>query len=183
MTLSQLLTKLEKSQAYKDFQKSEENKKAFFCAGFFILNFKSNASEYSLDFRDDKNIFTFKVPINDSDEVIMRQEELIQSRKPLEKLNEKEAGKIKTDIEDLKGIVEKELEKNKVTNKLEEIIAVIQMLDGKLAWNLTCMCEGFTIITVQIDALSAKIIKFEKKNLMDFVSVKKPEKNDKTDKK
>lgn len=172
MTLSNLLSKLEKSQAYKDFEK--ENPGAFLCAAFLIMNIKQNGFENSLDFRDDKNIYTFKIPLDG--DVTMQKEEIMPSRKPLEKIDEKELKKLKVDVEDIQSLVEKELEKNKITSKLDEIIAVLQIFDGKLAWNLTCICEGFTIISMQINAISGKILKFEKKNLLDFVSVKKPEK-------
>jgi len=178
MKISQLLEKLEKSKVFKDFRKEKENSDAFFCAGFIILNFKQNIFEYSLDFRDDKNILTFKIPFADTkdSEITIMKEDLIEGRKPLEKLDEQKAKKIKIDIDEIKAIVEKELKKNKIMQSLDEIIAVLQNQEDKLVWNLTCMCQAFTIINMAIDANSGETVRFEKKNLMDFVSVKKPEK-------
>lgn len=179
MKISNVFSKIEKSKAFNDFKKNPESKEAFFCAGFFILNFKNNISEYSLDFRNDKNIFTFKIPANEKkdEEVTMLKEDLIQASRPLEKIEEKEAkSKFKVDIEDIQKIIQKEMEKAKVTNSLNEIIAVLQIMDGKLLWNLTCMCEGFTILSSQINPKTGELIKFDKKNLMDFVSVKKLDK-------
>lgn len=173
MPLSNLLKNLEKSEAFKDFRK--ENKDAFLCAAFLIMNIKQGNSENSLDFRDNRTIFSFKLA---EKEVILQKEEIISNQKPLERIDEKNLGKLKTDAEDLQKIVEKEMTANKITGSLDEIIAVLQSEeDGKaLVWALTCICESFTILSIKIDALSGKILKFEKKNLLDFVSVKKPEK-------
>jgi hypothetical protein len=179
MKLGNLLAKLEKSPAYKDFKNDKESKDAFFCAAFLIMNFKQKIFENSLDFRNNKNIFTFKIPeAEDKKEITMQKEELIASRKPLEKINKEELKKLKTDAEDLKEIIQNELDKNKIQTKLDEAIAVLQSLDGKLIWNLTCICAGFTILSLHIDALDGKVLKFEKKNLLDFVSVKKPDKTE-----
>ncbi len=179
MKISDLLHKLEKSEIFKNFRKDNETKDAFFCAAFIILNFKQSMFEYSLDFRNDKNIFTFKVPFADTQnsEITMFKEDLLEGRKPLEKVEEEKAKQIRVDIDDLKLFAEKEIKNNKITQQLEEIIAVLQSQEGKLVWNLTCMASAFTIINMIIDAETGKIIKFDKKNLMDFVSVKKPEKN------
>ena len=177
MKTKELIEKLEKSKAYKDFKKSEEGKKAFLCAVFLIMNFKSNSLENSLDFRNEKNIFTFKLPQNEKEEIIMQKEDLIPSRKQLGQIDEKMLSKLKADIGDLENHVKKELEKNKISNPLEEIITVLQASDENksLVWNLTCIAQAFTIISMSIDALEGKTLKFDKKNLLDFVSVRKPE--------
>ena len=47
------------------------------------------------------------------------------------------------------------------------------MTDNKPMWNLTIMLDGFVIITSLMDPISGKVIKFEKKNLFDFVKPKK----------
>lgn len=174
--ISHLLAKLEKSKIFKDFKSDKENKDTFFCAAFIIINIKQSTFEYSLDFRNNKYIFTFKIPSVDGEEITLAKEELIEGRKPLEKLEENSASKIKADIEYIKDIAEKEMKKNKIGQSLEEIIAVLQASEGKLVWNLTCMAAAFTIINMSINADSSEVIHFEKKNLMDFVSVKKPEK-------
>ena len=178
MKISEILSKLEKSKIFKEFRTEKETKDTFFCAAFILLNVKQNIFEYSLDFRDDKHIFTFKIPFADTkdSEIKMAKEELIEGRKPLEKLEEENAKKIKVDIDDLVAIAEKEMKKNKISQSIEEIIAVLQTSEGKLAWYLTCMAAAFTIINLEINAENSEIIRFEKKNLMDFVSVKKPEK-------
>ena len=45
--------------------------------------------------------------------------------------------------------------------------------DEKQVWHLTCMLEGMGIVTIIVDSESGEVIKFEKKNVMDFMNVKK----------
>jgi len=171
MLITQLYSKLEKSEIFSKFK--AENPDAFLCAGFFILNFKGNIYEYSFDFKNDKQIFTFKIPI--AGEIVLLAEDVLAAQKPLEEIKLD----MQVDINDLRILVEKELVKQGIKNKLEEIIAVLQSVDlGKddslekrsfnTIWNLTCMCEGFTIITIQVDSKTGQVIKFEKKSLFDF---------------
>ena len=165
MLLKHLYARLEKSREFQNFQ--AQNPDAFLCAGFFIMNFKTQVFEYSLDYRNDKQIFTFKIPEREEQQVVMQAEEIIQveNKKPLEKITLD----VQLDIEDLKEIIEKALENNSIKNKLEEFIAVLQKIDSSLVWHLTCICEGFTILNVIINPETGAITKFEKKNLLDFI--------------
>jgi hypothetical protein len=165
-TIFELSDKLKKSEAFLKFK--SEYPDAFFCAGFFILNFKSGVFDYSLDYRNDKQIFSFKIPLGESKNIVLETSDIFEKQTPLPEIS----CDVQVDIEQLKEIVEENLAKNNIKNKLEELIAVLQMIDGNKVWNLTCMCEGFTIISCQIHSETAGILKFEKKNLLDFV--KKP---------
>jgi len=165
MQFYELLNKLNSSQTFKDFE--ERNPKAFFCAGFFILNFKANIFDYSLDYRDQENLFSFKIA--EDKEVVINKEPIIKNMPQMEKIN----CDVQIDIEDLKNIVNQNLQKNNIKNKLEEIIAVLQSYQGNKIWNLTCICESFAIINMHINPENGQVIKFEKKNLLDFASFKK----------
>ncbi len=155
MLLHQLHTQLEKSQVFKEFK--NKNPEAFLCAGFFILNFKNNIYDYSFDYRTEQEIFTFKVPV--AGEIIMLQEPILDQQKPLEKINLD----VQIDINDLRDLVEKELRLSGIKNKIEEIISVLQVINGRQIWNLTVMCEGFAIITIHIDAESGKLLNSKKR--------------------
>ncbi len=161
--IKELSEKLQKSEAFLKFK--EEYPDAFFCAGFFILNFKADTSDFSLDYRNDKQIFSFKIPVGESKNIFMETSDIFEKQKPLDKIN----CDVQVDIGDLKEIVEKSLMENNIKNKLEEIIAVLQIIDNQKVWNLTCMCEGFTIISIQIHSETSGVVKFEKRNLLDFV--------------
>jgi hypothetical protein len=166
-TIFELMFKLEKSEIFKKFKAEYPN--SFFCAGFFIFNFKTDTSEYSLDFREDKNIFTFKVPEAKESSITMIKEEILEAQKPLEKIS----SDVKVDLSEIKALVEQALKDNNIKNKLEEIIAVLQSIDNQKVWNLTCLCEGFVIISIHIHSETQGILKFEKRNLLDFVKMGK----------
>ncbi|MDP1728890.1 MAG: hypothetical protein Q8L27_01660, partial [archaeon] len=112
--------------------------------------------------------------IAEMSEVVMQKEPLMQGRQPLPKIDEKETHNLKFDIEDLKHLAERDLKDKKVEKNLEEIIAVLQNIENILVWHLTCVAAGFTVVSVIIDVKTGETIKYEKKNIMDFVSVKKP---------
>lgn len=163
-----LVNRLEKSEIFHKFK--AENPNAFSCIGFFILNYKSKIMDYSLDFRDEKQLFSFKIPEKEEDKITLVVDNIIEHQKAIEEIS----FDVQIDLEDLKEIVEKALLENQVKNKLEDIIAVLQKIDGKRMWNLTCMCEGFTIVSMHIDSEKGNVLKFEKKSLFDLV--KKQEK-------
>jgi len=170
MKIHELFEKLEKSKVYHEFKETEEGKESFFCAGFFILRIKNKENELALDFRNEKEIFTFKIPEQNS-EIAIQREPILPAQKPLDKIAENL--KLRTDLDNLRGFVEILLQNNKISNELEEIVAVLQKRENVLAWHLTCMLKGFVIVTIQIDAEKGKSISFEKKSLFDFVSAKK----------
>lgn len=161
--LQQLHARLEKSEVYKSFK--AQNPDAFLCAGFFILNFKKGADQQAFDFRNDKQLFTFDFPENPEASITLKVDDLLPSPKPLNKISHD----VQIDIEDLQVIVEKALLDNNIKNKLEEIIAVLQNSEGQIVWNLTCMCEGLTIINALVHSETGGVLKFEKKNLLDFI--------------
>ena len=162
-TLAGLHERLKKSEIFQKFK--SEYPDVIFCAGFFILNFKSGVFDYSLDYRNDKQIFSFKIPVEETKAIVMETSDIFEKQTPLPEIT----CDVQVDIEDLQEIVEENLVKNNIKNKLEELIAVLQMIDNSKVWNLTCMCEGFTIVSCQIHSETAGVLKFEKRNLLDFV--------------
>lgn len=177
MQLKTLLEKLEKSEIFKNFK--NKNPDAFLCAGFFILNLKAGTAEYNLDFRNEEDIFTFKIPeIGINEDIKLLTDKLIKdpaAPKPFDKLDLSKPNleKIKLDINELSQFVSTEIWSQQIKNPLEELIAVIQSKANSIIWTLTCICAGFTIVTMEIDALKKQVTKFEKKSMFDFVKVKK----------
>ncbi len=166
MELHELLSKLEKSETFKKFK--SENPSAFFCAGFFIFDIKEGRNEYSLDYCSADKIFSFSM-YSDSEAITSREDQILDSSKPLEEVNVD----VKIQLSQLKELTQKELAVKGIEKKLEKIIAVLQNSEGRVIWNLTCMCEGFAIIILHIDANNMEIIKFDNKNLFDFVKMPK----------
>jgi len=171
MNFTPLLLKLERSQEYTDFK--GQHPKAFICAGFFIRDFKEGNNQTSIDFCDDGKIFSF-TPQGSVFQI--KEEEVLDKTKPLGEFDTE----IQVDVDNIREIVEKQLEKYDVKSPLEKIIAVLQAIPGKgdlsgenlvshTIWNLTCMLEGMKIILIHINAKSGEVTKFENRSLFDFV--------------
>lgn len=154
MKFQEILKKLQDSKEFADFKK--ENADSYLCTGFFILDFESGSETKQLDFfvPKKKKIATFV--LNDS--VKLKIEDAIK-----EKFDEIDP-KIKIE---LPTAVEKA--KKECKNKINKIIAILQVLEGKQVWNFTCMLEGFGMMLLHIDSQSGEVTKKEKRGLFDFI--------------
>jgi hypothetical protein len=156
------------SAIFKDFIMN--NPDAKLCAGFFIIDFFSNDNKRSLDYMLGDIIYTFDLKNNDS--VLMVQDKLIEIKdRKMPELKELPEN-IAYDLEDVKTTAQIISLDNGISSKFNKIIAVLQNLDDKNIWNLTCMLEGLIILNILIDADSCKVIKFEKKSMMDLIRKK-----------
>jgi len=174
MNFKETLQKIEESQAFTNFK--QQNPNSELCAGFFILDFlESNDTKQSIDYKTEDNIFTFD--INKHGEIFMKQDRLLDesTRPKLKKIPEE----IKVEVDELKGIVGIETLENGISAKLHKIIAVLQNYKGpitneedKIVWNLTCMLDGLIILNIIIDADTGKVLKFERKSMMDMIKKK-----------
>ena len=162
MNFSQLLKKIESSQEFKDFKTNHPSVQLI--AGFFIIDLIDTNNQQSLDYSIDDEIFTFSI---DDNRIIIKEDKLIEDPKfkKLTPINKD----IKIDTDQLLDIVIKETQKNKINNKLQKIIAVLQKLDNQQVWNLTCMLDGLLILNIIIDSQTELITKFERHSMMDFI--------------
>jgi hypothetical protein len=166
MNFSSTLQLIESSKEFKDFIK--QNPKAELVAGFFILDFQSNNNQQSLDYKILDKIFTFS--LNENNKITLTEDELIKipNPQPLNSINKQ----IKTETNELRAIAEIKAVDSNIKSKFEKIIAVLQNHRDNCVWHLTCMLEGFVILDVLIDADTGKVLKFEKRNLMEFMKKK-----------
>jgi len=162
MTFKQIHEKITESQIFKRFK--QEHSDAELVAGFFILDFLSNNTKETLDYKTDSKIFTFSLENN---EITFKEDKLIDA--PDKPQLTKISGNIKIDLDEIPSIAEKLAIENNVKNKFQKIIAVLQIHENKEIWNLTCMLDGITILNILIDANTEEIIKFEKKSMIDFI--------------
>lgn len=160
MKIEPYITKLNKSPKFKDF--ISKNPNAYFAAGFFVLDFESGKNIHQIDYYNPKSkkMVTFIL-----DGKVQSKEGEISGNTTPKKIE----GKIKLDLDLMKGIVEDEMKNNIVTAKVNKIIAVLQKLDNKLVWNLNCITNDMGVIKVHVDDDSHSILKFEKINLFDIV--------------
>lgn len=165
MPLNQIHSTIESSAVFKKFIK--ENPNAELVAGFFVLDFISNDTKKSLDYKipQTDKIFTFELDKNN--EVMMKKDKLINDPN-LPKL-QKIQPHTRIEIEELRALAEKQALEHNVQSKFHKIIAVLQMHNTQQVWNLTCMLEGLIILNILIDCDTGYIIKFDRKSMMDFI--------------
>jgi hypothetical protein len=163
MNFQSFLEKIELSSKFKDFK--IQNPDAELIAGFFIQDFLDSNDSSSLDYKAGEKIFTFS--FSSENEILIKEDELIKNP------NIPELNSINSipniELNELKGLAGIEAHNQGIAQKFQKIIAVLQNSENKLIWNLTCMLDGLIILHILIDADTGKIIKFEKRNLMEFV--------------
>lgn len=153
-------------------QFKQEHPEAKLAAGFFILDFLSNDTKKSLDYISEGSEKVFTFDLADDGYIKLKEDKLINP----EDTNQPKLTPIepnpKVEVDELNSIVETKKEKEGINSKLHKIIAVLQNHEERLTWNLTCMLDQLIIIHALVDAETKEIIKFERKNMMDFIKKK-----------
>jgi len=160
MKIQPYVNRLEKSKEYKSFQK--EHKNAFLSAGFFVLDFEEKKNIHQLDFYvpKEKKMAAFTLDKG----VKLQLLDLVN-----EKVPDKLDIKVKTDLDALYGILEDEMKNRSITENIKKIVAVLQNIDGKRLWNLTCILSGMEILRSHVDDETRSVLKMEKFSMMDLV--------------
>lgn len=159
MKFEHYIKKLSDSEIYKSFKK--ENPRAYLCAGFFIIDFETGKNIYQLDYMlKNRKIATFSLEEGVKVHV---------SNAPFRKKLPEIKGDITTDLKALKGIVEDEMKNRTITDNIKKIIAVLQVVDGRIVWNLNCITNNLNILQIHIDDANGTILKFMKYSILDFV--------------
>lgn len=158
---------IENSKQFQEFK--QEHPTAKLAAGFFILDFLSNDTKKSLDYISEGSEKVFTFDLADDGYIKLKEDKLINP----ESTNQPQLTPIepnpKIEVDELKGIVGTRKLEEGINASLHKIIAVLQNHEGKLTWNLTCMLDQLIIIHSLVDAESGEILKFERKNMMDFI--------------
>lgn len=167
MIFQQTFEKITTSDLFKNFK--ENHPDAQLCAGFFILDFLSNDTKKSLDYKIDDKIFTFD--LNDKDEIYIKEDKLMDLP-DTPKLKEIKP-ETKVEVDGLKGLAGMQALEHGISAKFHKIIAVLQVtnIDGveKQVWNLTCMLDQLIILNILIDSETGQILKFDRKSMMDMI--------------
>jgi len=148
-----LLYQLESSEEFKKFK--QENKNAYLCAEFLILDFETGVDSYQIDYSlEDGKIATFSL----GEKVEMQICENLG--KPLSEIKN-----IKLSPEELKEIAIRNLKNKPIT----KIIAVLQNIDNEEIWNLTCITKGLAIIKLKIKDSNSQLLESKDASLFDVV--------------
>src|SRR3989339_315932 len=140
---------LERLYNAKDFQKFlKENKKAYPCSAFFVIN-KENPNE--------KNQQHFDYYIPSTNKMFSFKLEEDCQRTPIEVRDQKTPEKISMnydfDFNEIEEIIKNKMQEEKVTEKIQKIIS------------------SLGIISLHIDIEEKKVILFEKRSFFDMIKI------------
>jgi len=168
--------KLAESNDFKKFAK--ENKGAFLCSGFFIIDKKGAGTPVSQLKKGEENkqnldyfvpslnkMFSFK--IHDKVETIPI-ENYGDNFKP-----EKILDNIDFDFGDIEEMIQGRMNEEKIKNKIEKLLLSLQAKDRKNYILGTIFISGLGILKVRIDLNERKIVDFEKRSFFDMMKIMK----------
>lgn len=166
MKIQPYFDKLSQSPAYQGFAK--ENPDAFMVAGFFVLDLESQKNIHQLDFYvpSKKKIAAFSL---DGD-IVCQMVDAITNEAP-----GKIEPKVKTDLDELQGIIEDEMKNRNMSEQTKKIIAILQNHEGKKIWNVSAILSGLHILRAHIEDKSKTVLKMEKASMMDFIKQVNPQ--------
>ncbi len=162
MNLQFYLEKLHASDVFKEFMK--QNKGAYLCSGFFTMDKEGKDNKRHLDFFVPalKKIFSFKLE-NSVD--------VIPIELAIEKIPEKLSLDHDFDFEEIQKLIEEEMKKQGMKNKIQKIILSLQSFDGKtfLVGTVFVSMLGLLKVKIDLEDNKPKIVEFEKKSFFDMV--------------
>jgi hypothetical protein len=160
MSIQKFLGKLEGSPIYKDFKK--EHKNNYLTAGFFVIDKETGKDVHQLDFYlpNEKKMAAFTL----GKEITLQILNLVTDKIP-EKLDTKS----KIDLDAISGIIQDEMKNRTITGDIKKVIAVLQTLDGKKIWNVSCILSGMDLLRVHVEDDSETVLKMDRSSLMDMI--------------
>lgn len=162
MKLSDYFKVLQKSENFKQFVM--ENPGTYFCSGFFVFDKEKDDNKQHLDFfvPESGKIFSFQMENN----VKMATLDLVDKRTP-NKIHvnfDIDFGKVENEILD-------EMEKRKISNKIQKLIFSLQNVEEKNYLTGTIFLSMFGLLKVVIDIEKGKITDFDKKSVFDMMKI------------
>ena len=157
-----LLEKLNSSEEFKNFEK--ENKTAYLCSGFFVIDIDGGekGNQYHFDFFVPENGKTFSFELEQGIKLVP----LERYGQVLEKVLEPGF-----DFDEIEKIISKEMERNKIKNKIQKMIFSLQNLKGRDVLLGTIFVSGFGMVKANIDLKEKRITDFEKKSFFDMLNI------------
>jgi hypothetical protein len=157
--------KLIESKEFKKFAK--ENKDAFLCSAFFIVDKKLEDNKQNIDYFVPSLNKMFGFKIDNKVEMIPIEnfgENFIPSNIP---------DNINFDFDNIRDMIQDRMEKEKIKNKIEKLLLSVQAKDKKNYILGTIFISSLGILKVRIDLDEKKIIDFEKKSFFDMMKFMK----------
>jgi len=152
--------KLQDLDKYKVFK--NENKKAFPCSCFFVIDKVGEDAKQHFDLWLDKKIFSFQ----------LEKAELVPSDAPLEEEPEEISLDLDFEFNDIEKMIEERMEKDNVKNKVQKYLFSIQKQKGKHYIIGTVFVSNLGMLRVKICLDDMTVLDFEKKSFFDVLKVK-----------
>jgi len=170
MNLQFYLERLHNSEEFKKFKK--QNPDAFPCSAFFIID-KGN-----LQNPDNKYHFDYYVPSNKK--MFSFQLEEIIKLVPMEMFEEKIPEKILIDYDfdfkDIEKMIDDEMKRQRIKNKIQKMLLSLQNLGGKDFLVGTIFISTLGLLKININIFEKKITHFEKKSFFNMLKIIKKKK-------
>lgn len=172
MSFKSTYKKIIESKEFRNF--IEINKDAELCAAFFVTDYFGNDNKKSIDYKVNNKVITFS--LNEHGKIKVEEDELINIEGKKFPVLKKINPDISLDLDEIEGSAKIRALDEGIHAKFNKIISVLQKYEyegeEKQIWNLTCMLEGLIILHVLVDSSTGKIIKFERKSMMDLIRKK-----------
>ncbi|MDP7520641.1 MAG: hypothetical protein QF567_00190 [Candidatus Pacearchaeota archaeon] len=156
------LEKLHNSEKFKEFIR--ENKEAYLCSGFFILDKTEKGDKSHLDFYvpSKEKMFSFQL----EDGIKLVPVEIFDKKIP-----EKISDNSDFNFEDMENLINYRMEKENIKNKTQKIMFSLQKSKGSEFLIGTVFISMMGLLKVNIDITNKKITNFEKKSFLDMMNI------------
>jgi hypothetical protein len=168
MNLQFYFEKLLNSEEFRKFK--DESPDAYLCSGFFVIDKTGKEGDKQhLDYYipSTKKLFSFQ--LESKIEVVPIEQ---VQEKVLEKINDN----VNFEFEEIEKIIDEEMVKQNVKDKIQKILLSLQKIDGKDLLIGTVFISTLGMIKVSIDLVEKNITEFEKKSFFDMLKIVKGKK-------
>jgi hypothetical protein len=166
MNSSFLFEKLENSQEFLDFK--EKYTDSYLCSGFFEISLDEKAldNRYHFDFYVPSLKKTFSFELEDGIKLVEleRNDERFLQEVPMD---------ISFDFDELQELILKEMEVQKISNKIQKMIFSLQTKDKKEILYGTVFLSGLALLRLNISLPDKILSEFEKKSFFDMMKIVK----------
>lgn len=163
MNVQFYIEKLSSSEEFKSFMK--KNTDAYLCSGFFVIDKSGDDNKQHFDYYipSSKKMFSFQ--LEEGVKIV-----------PMEMLDEKIPKKISKpefDLDNIEAMIQKEMEKQNIKNKIHKIMLSLQNFNEKDFLICTVFISMLSMLKLNIDLSNEKITEFKKKSFFDIMKIKK----------
>ncbi len=161
-----LWEKLEESEEFKKFKK--ENKDAYLCSGFFIIDLenKNPENKYHFDFYVPSSKKTFSFELEQGIK-------LVELERFEENILKEVLMKDNFDFEEITEMILKGMAEEKINNKILKMIFSLQNQEGKDILLGTILLSGLGLLKMTFDISEKKVTDLEKKSFFDMMKIVK----------